>query len=179
MRKPADIEEIIKKFIRDILADDPIMSVAGVRTKLFGFGCHAVYGPLDWAYVNKLMKKVRCENLIRLNQESRMERLSRLRERHRTITNKLMRIVDGDMTNNVVKGDGVYPTPDERVTAADAILKWDTAMFFAEEQARAIDRRASMEEMMQIQSRVTTPKQIMEKVLIEKSETELEVQELV
>lgn len=132
MRKPKEIEELIKRAIRDDVALYPLKSVAQVRNSLYRHGYQSLRGELDWHYVAKLMRKVRQENLESLTSQSRNERLTNLKERHRIITQKLAGILNGEA---ISLNDKVsYPTHADRVAAANTILKWDMALFFAEEQ---------------------------------------------
>jgi hypothetical protein len=123
MRKPKEIEELIKRAIRDEIALYPLKSVAQVRNTLYRHGYQSLRGELDWHYVSKLMKRVRQDNLVELSNQDRSERLSNLKERHRVITQKLATIL------NTESG----PTFADRIAAANSILKWDMAIFFAEE----------------------------------------------
>lgn len=133
MRKPKEIEELIKRAIRDEIALYPLKSVAQVRNSLYRQGYQSLRGELDWHYVSKLMKKVRVENLAELSSQSRTERLVNLKERHRFVTQKLAAILNGI--------DG--PTFADKITAANSILKWDMAIFFAEEQTSVISHTQS------------------------------------
>ena len=69
----------------------------------------------------------------------RSERLAIVKERHRVITEKLLKIVDGDAIRGFDKS--IYPAHGERVAAANAILKWDMALFYVEEQITSIELR--------------------------------------
>ncbi len=122
MRKPKEIEELIKRAIRDEIALFPLKSVAQVRNALYLKGYQSLRGELDWHYVARLMKKVRIENLAELSCQSRTERLINLKERHRVITKKIALILEEKDSSTM-----------ERLAAANSILKWDMAMFFAEE----------------------------------------------
>lgn len=133
MRKPKEIEELIKRAIRDEIALHPLKSVAQVRSVLFKYGYQALDGPLDWHYVSRLMKAIRKENLETLTNQSRAERLANLKERHRIVTQKLAEILDGKPISTTFEVS--YPTHADRVAAANTILKWDMAIFFAEEQS--------------------------------------------
>lgn len=132
MRKPKEIEELIKRAIRDEIALHPLKSVAQVRGALFKQGYQALNNPLDWHYIARLMRTIRGENLQTLTNQSRDERIANLKERHRLITQKLADILDGKPISRM--HDISYPTHADRVSAANTILKWDMAMFFAEEQ---------------------------------------------
>jgi hypothetical protein len=131
MKKPKDIEDLIKRAIRDEIALHPLKSVAQIRSTLFKYGYQALDGPLDWHYIARLMKKIRQENVHILTSQSRDERLANLKERHRMITQKLADILDGKPISTTFEVS--YPTHADRVAAANTILKWDMAMFFAEE----------------------------------------------
>ena len=142
MRKPKEIEEMIKRAIRDELALHPLKSVAQIRVRLQSYGYETVHGPLDWHYISKLTKQVRRENLATLFPQDRAERFAQLKERHRVITEKLTDIIDGKPTATFDKY--IYPSASERIAAANTVLKWDTALFFAEEQVIAI-KKAELE----------------------------------
>ncbi len=138
MKKPREVEEMIKRAIRDELALHPLKSVAQIRGALCRYGYQAVHGPLDWHYISKLVKKVRLENLASLFPKDRAERFAMLKERHRAITEKLIPIVEGEYMATFDKM--VYPTHAERIAAANAILKWDLALFCAEEQVQVLEQ---------------------------------------
>ena len=57
MRKPKEIEELIKRAIRDEIALHPLKSVAQVQGALFKQGYQALNSPLDWHYIARLMKR--------------------------------------------------------------------------------------------------------------------------
>lgn len=136
MRKAKQIEDLIKRAIRDELALNPLKSVSQIRLALFKQGYQQVYGKLDWHYVSKLVKQVRLENLASLYSKDRGERLALIKERHRVITEKLVGIIEGEAGTSYDKPN--FPTHTERIAAANTILKWDMALFFAEEQVKAI-----------------------------------------
>ncbi|MEN9561707.1 MAG: hypothetical protein RIQ56_980 [Candidatus Parcubacteria bacterium] len=137
MRKAKQIEDLIKRAIRDELALNPLKSVAQIRLALFKQGYQQVYGKLDWHYVSKLVKQVRLENLASLYSKDRGERLAIIKERHRVITQKLVGVLEGEASTSYDKPN--FPTHTERIAAANTILKWDMALFFAEEQVKAIE----------------------------------------
>jgi ribosomal protein L14E/L6E/L27E len=128
MRKPKEIEELIKRAIRDEIALYPLKSVAQIRNSLYRHGYQSLRGELDWHYVSRLLKKVRIENLEELSTQSRTERLVNLKERHRLITQKLATILNGESG----------PTFADRIAAANSILKWDMALYFAEESTQQV-----------------------------------------
>lgn len=135
MRKPKEIEELIKRAIRDEIALYPLKSVAQVRNALYLKGYQSLRGELDWHYVSRMMKAVRQENLAELSTQSRVERLANLKERHRIVTQKLARILDGD--------NG--PAFADKIAAANSILKWDIALLYAEEQLKQIEKAETKE----------------------------------
>jgi hypothetical protein len=158
MRKPREVEEMLKRAIRDEIALHPLMSVAKIQGALSRAGYKAVNGPLDWHYVNKLVKKVRQENLANLFPKDRTERFAMLQERKRVITEKLIPIVEGKWTGDIHKDDRmVFPTAAERIAAANTILKWDMAVFFAEEQVKKMEI-AERQGPLQIEPRVIEAK---------------------
>lgn len=139
MRKQPEVEDGIKKEIRDQLALTPLVSVQKVRIKLYLNGYRSVSnGTLDWQYVAKLIKKIRTENLIKLTPENRTERLVMFKERHRILTEELTDIVRGKplMTLSGV----IVPTQRDRIAAVNTILKWDKALLFTEAQINLLDK---------------------------------------
>ena len=128
---------MIKRAIRDELAFNPLKSVSQIRLALFKRGYQQVYGKLDWHYVSKLVKIVRLENLASLYTKDRRERLAQIKERHRVITEKLVGILEGEASTSYDKPN--FPSHADRITAANTILKWDTALFFMEEQIQALE----------------------------------------
>lgn len=140
MRKPREVEEMLKRAIRDELALHPLMSVARIRSELCHHGYQTIHGPLDWHYINKLVKKVRLENLATLFPKDRTERFAMLKERHRAIIEHLIPIIEGKWTGDINKNKMVFPTATERIAAANTVLKWDYALFFAEEQVQMLEK---------------------------------------
>src|SRR3989344_4532178 len=138
MKKKREVEEMIKRAIRDELALRPLTSIARMRVVLHQQGYFQIRGTLDWHYVSKLSQQVRLENLAALYPQDRSERLSIIKERHRVITEKLSHIVDGEAATGFDRP--IYPSAGERVAAANTILKWDLALFYAEEQVKALDQ---------------------------------------
>jgi hypothetical protein len=133
MRKQEEMTENIKSIIRDKLAWRPLLSVQQLQGELFKLGYRSANGGfLDWHYISKLAKKVRIENIEKLKSENRSERLSRLKERLRVVTDTLADVIEGHVMLDGIK-EARYPTPTERIMAANTLLKWETAMFFAEE----------------------------------------------
>lgn len=142
MKKTKEVEELIKGAIRDELALHPMKSVVQVRVALHQRGYQSVHGLLDWHYVSRLMKRVRAENIASINVNDRMARVAQFKERHRMVTEKLASILEGEaITTDKV----LYPTPTERITAAQTILKWDVALFLAEEQNQQLSESNSTE----------------------------------
>lgn len=134
MRKQPEVTENIKSIIRDKFAMRPLMSVQNMRSALFTHGYQSVNGGfLDWHYVSKVMQKVRLENIVNINRQDRQARLARLKERHRIVTDHLADIAEGKMAMTDGEKEARYPSPTERIMASNSILKWDMAMFFAEE----------------------------------------------
>lgn len=139
MKKTKEVEELIKGAIRDELALYPLKSVAQIRVALHQKGYQSVHGLLDWHYVSRLMKKVRVENIASLNVCDRTARLAIFKERHRAITERLASILEGEAISTVERAE--YPTHTERILAAQTILKWDAALFLAEEQNQQLSQQ--------------------------------------
>lgn len=137
MRKSKTVVDLLKRAVRDELALNPLKSVSQIQVALFKQGYQHVHGKLDWHYVNKLVKQVRLENLASLYSKDRSERLAQIKERHRVITQKLVGILEGEASTSYDKPN--FPSHTERIAAANTILKWDMALFFAEEQVYAIE----------------------------------------
>lgn len=133
MRKPKEIEELIKRAIRDDIALFPLKSVAQVRNTLYLKGYQSLRGELDWHYVSRLMKKIREENLVDLTVQDRTTRLANLKERHRVVTQRLAMILSGSSRTEDL------PTYADRIAAANSILKWDMALFFAEDTTEKVE----------------------------------------
>jgi hypothetical protein len=143
MKKTKEVEELIKGAIRDELALHPLKSVAQVRVNLYQNGYQSVHGLLDWHYVSRLMKLVRAENIASISTSDRTERIAQFKERHRMITQKLASILEGEAITTFDKPQ--YPTHTERITAAQTMLKWDVALFLAEEQNQQLSDENSKE----------------------------------
>ena len=122
--------------------------MAQVRGALFKQGYQALNNPLDWHYIARLMKKIRQENVQTLTKQSRTERLADLKERHRVITQKLADILDGKPISTTFNTS--FPNHADRVAAANTILKWDMAMFFAEEQTSEVVEEQPRKEVIQV-----------------------------
>jgi hypothetical protein len=137
MRKPKEIEELIKRAIRDEIALRPLISIAQLQSVLHRQGYFHV-NALDWHYVAKLTKQVRLENLAMLLPQDRAERFAMVKERHRILTEKLSKIVDGEPATGFDKP--IYPNAGERIAAANTIMKWDVALLYAEEQLKEIEK---------------------------------------
>ena len=141
MRKQPEVEDHIKTIIKDHLALHPLASVQDTRQELAIHGYNTAHGlTLDWHYVAKLIRKVRTDNLVSLSRENRMVRLAALKERHRALTEKLTEIVEGKPA--ITFNGHVYPTHRERIMAANAIMKWDMALFFAEAQINDLNEKS-------------------------------------
>lgn len=144
MKKSQTIKDLIKRVIRDELALNPLKSVSQIQLTLFKQGYQQVHGKLDWHFVDKLTKQVRAENLASLHAQDRSKRLAQLKERHRIITQKLTSILEGEASQSFDRPN--YPSHADRIAAANTILKWDMAMFFAEEQYHASEKMGRGEE---------------------------------
>lgn len=145
MRKQPIVEDVMKTLIRDELAMNPLASVQKIREKLYWRGFASTNKTfLDWHFIAKLMKKIRIENLAKLSLESRIDRLAALKERHRILTEKLLDIVDARSPNGLV--GFTQQTQRDRIAAANTIMKWDLALFFAEEQVGLIDEMQVVEQ---------------------------------
>ncbi len=144
MKKQPIIEDAMKTVIRDELALRPLASVHKVQIELFVRGFRSVSGKmLDWHYIAKFVRKVRIENLEKIPRSNRIERLAALKERHRILTEKLVPIVEGDLIYTPLGAS--YPTQRDRISAANTIMKWDLALFFAEEQINLLDKTQTIE----------------------------------
>lgn len=139
MTKQPEVENGIKSAIRDELALHPLMSIQKIRVQLYIAGYQGVNGgTLDWHYISRLVSKIRKENITSMRMQTREERLVALKERHRLLTDKLIDIVEGKPM--ISMGEVRIPTQTERVSAANTIMRWDTALFFMEETTRSEDK---------------------------------------
>lgn len=143
MKKTKEVEELIRGAIRDELALHPLKSVAQVRVNLYQKGYQSVHGLLDWHYVSRLIKRVRTENIASISVYDRTERVAQFKERHRMITQKLASILEGEAISTHDKAQ--YPSHGDRIMAAQTMLKWDVALFLAEEQNQQLSESETKE----------------------------------
>ena len=134
MKKRNEAEETIKILIRDQVAINPIVSVRKVQLALHESGFQTYQGkPLDWYYIAKLVQKIQRENIATLKYKDKVARLSILLERYRVISDKLLRVVFYDYYST----DEKVPVPSyhEQIMAANMLMRWDLALFYAENEA--------------------------------------------
>ena len=134
MKKRNEIEQNIKLVIRDQIAINPIVSVRRVQLVLHEGGFQTYQGkPLDWHYVAKLVRKIHNENIATLKFQDKSARLIILRERYRVITDKLLKIVFHDSFPSGPEQPA--PSYQEQIAAANMLMRWDLALFYAERDA--------------------------------------------
>ena len=108
----------------------PMSSVSNMQEFLYELGYRSVNETyVDWHYLSKLMYKVRTDVLRKMSVETRVERLSIIKESHKSITAMLGQIVSCDRS----LGSIMKITTRDRISAAALILKSNIAMFYVEE----------------------------------------------
>ena len=147
MRKQPQVEDGMKRIIKDQLALHPLVSVQGMRIELHQAGYTTSNGfTLDWHYIAKLMRKIRIENLTTLSRENRSARLAAVKERHRVLTEKLTDIIEG---KPMITFNGTsYPSQRDSIAAANTIMKWDIALLYAEEQISSLNEAREPKKML-------------------------------
>lgn len=110
-------EAHLRRTIRDILALDPLISMAGLQRAME----KKTNRPIDEAYLKKLVRRVTGELAVVADREKVEERIGTLRETNRLIREELFRIAFPDTKN--LNPPGVT----ERRKALEAIARIDNA----------------------------------------------------
>jgi hypothetical protein len=140
MRKTAEVEHQLKLAIRDIVARNPLVSVAALQRDLAERGFKTNQGnTLDWYYVAKVVRKLNREKALAVDTQKIGERLAITKERYRVIIEKLWRIID--WKPEYMEQGIAMPVTGEIVRAADTIIKLDLAILKAEMDAGIFDRK--------------------------------------
>jgi hypothetical protein len=140
MRKTPEAEHQLKLAIRDIVARNPLVSVAALQRDLAERGFKTNQGnTLDWYYVAKVVRKLNREKALAVDAQKIGERLAITKERYRVIIEKLWKIIDWKPE---YAADGILlPETGEIIRAADTIIKMDLAILKAEMDAGIFDRK--------------------------------------
>ncbi len=139
MKKRLEVEQHIKQIIRDQIAVNPIMSIRKIQTALFDAGFKTYQDKLlDWYYVAKLVRKIQNENIATLKFQDKAARLVILREKYRIISEKLFKVLFYD----TMQSDPLVPVPtyQEQIAAANMIMRWELAVFYAEVDAGVFNK---------------------------------------
>ncbi len=139
MKKRLEVEQHIKQIIRDQIAVNPIMSIRKIQTALFDGGFKTYQDKLlDWYYVAKLVRKIQNENIATLKFQDKAARLVILREKYRVISEKLFKVLFYD----TMQSDPLIPVPtyQEQIAAANMIMRWELAVFYAEMDAGVFNK---------------------------------------
>ena len=143
MKKRNEVEQHIKEIIRDKLAINPIVSICKVQTALFDEGFRTSQDTaLDRHYVTKLVTKIQRENIATLKYQDKAARLSILVEKYRVISDQLLKVIFYDR----YKVDEKIPVPSfhEQIMAANLLMRWDLALFYAENDAGVYERKTEI-----------------------------------
>jgi len=139
MKKRLEVEQHIKQIIRDQIAINPIISIRKIQTALFDGGFKTYQDKLlDWYYVAKLVRKIQNENIATLKFQDKAARLVILREKYRVISEKLFKVLFYDTFPSDL-GTPV-PTYQEQIAAANMIMRWELAVFYAEVDAGVFNK---------------------------------------
>lgn len=141
MKYLPEIEERIRRAIKDALAIDPLISFTQLSKVLESKGIKGVGGKgLDREYVAKLVRKVNRETLIRIERAQVTERIAEIKERHRLAVTKLLKIAFYDSGSQENAG---IPSPSykDQIAAIRELMKWDLAILSAEMDAGIFQRQ--------------------------------------
>lgn len=141
MRKSAEQEHKLKLAIRDAIARNPLISVLQLQNALYKSGFHTAEGnPLNWHYLAKLVRKLNREKALAVDTQKIQERLAITKESYRLIVQNLWRIIDWQP--EYVELYHIWPPKnDERIKAANTLIKLDLAILKAEMDAGIFERK--------------------------------------
>jgi hypothetical protein len=141
MKKSYEAEHQLKLAIRDIVVRNPLCSVHQLRRDLLDKGFKTANGnPLDWYYVAKVVRKLNREKALAVDQQKINERLGIMKENYRVVIEMLWRIIDYKF--EYIEKYHLYPPKnDERIKAANTLIKLDLAILKAEMDAGIFDRK--------------------------------------
>jgi hypothetical protein len=115
MHKSAEQEQKLKLAVRDLVARNPLTSTHQLCRDLKERGFQTVNGnPLDWYYVDKIVRKLNREKALAVDQQKVNERLAVTKERYRVITDRLWKIIDWKIDYLLNDGIGMPGNDDIR-----------------------------------------------------------------
>lgn len=141
MRKSAEQEHQIRLAIRDVVARNPLISVLQLQSVLKERGFKTAEGnALHWHYLAKLVRKLNREKALAVDLQKVNERIAETKERYRIMVEMLWRIIDYKM--EYIELYNLFPPKnDERIKAANTLVKLDLAILKAEMDAGIFDRK--------------------------------------
>jgi len=134
-------EENLKLAIRDEISKNPYLSVLALQSILHKRGFQAASGnPLEWHYLAKLIRKLNREKALAVDTQKIQERLAITKESYRLIIRSLWRIIDWQP--EYLEQYFIHPPRnEERIKAANTLIKLDLAILKAEMDAGIFERK--------------------------------------
>jgi len=130
-KKDHDQEVEIKNAIRDVLAVNPLISMRSLVETLARKNYKTADGnPLHRVYVGRLVRKVWGDMRDRVDRQTSSDRLALIKERHRLVYERLMRIAF--YTDDLQKEGAPPPAYRDQIRALTEIIKLDLAILNAE-----------------------------------------------
>lgn len=140
-QRTAEQEQKLKLTIRDEIGRNPLISVLQLQSVLKAKGYQTNDGnPLSWHYVAKLIRKLNREKALAVDTQKIQERLAITKESYRLIIQNLWRIIDWQWEYHDKYGIDP-PKNDERIRAANTLIKLDLAILKAEMDAGIFERK--------------------------------------
>ncbi|MCP6719730.1 MAG: hypothetical protein KJI72_00170 [Patescibacteria group bacterium] len=138
--RPKEVEQNLRRVIRDAIVYDPLISVRGLQDILLKQGFKTTReNVLDWHYVANLVRKVRRESVEKSDKKRLQTRFGELSEKYRVISERLIRIAF--YTKEMRQLGMKPPSYDEQMKALDMIFKLDLAILQAEMDAGIYQRK--------------------------------------
>lgn len=139
--KSPEQEQRIKLAIRDEIARNPLIATHQLQSRLLKRGFQTTSGnPLDWHYLAKLIRKLNREKALAVDSQKIQERLAITKESYRLIIQSLWRIIDWQPED--VEQYHIWPPKnDERIKAANTLIKLNLAILKAEMDAGIFERK--------------------------------------
>lgn len=139
--KSPEQEQSIKLAIRDEIGKNPLIATYELQSRLLQRGFKTSSGnPLDWYYVSKLIRKLNREKALAVDTQKIQERLATTKESYRLIIRSLWRIIDWQ-PEYFDQFHIPPPRNEERIKAANTLLKLDLAILKAEMDAGIFERK--------------------------------------
>jgi hypothetical protein len=140
-QRTAEQEQKLKLTIRDEIGRNPLISVLQLQSVLKTRGFQTNDGnPLSWHYVAKLIRKLNREKALAVDTQKIQERLAITKESYRLIIQNLWRIIDWQP--EYLELYFIHPPKnEERIKAANILIKLDLAILKAEMDAGIFERK--------------------------------------